>query len=274
VTKATTTTSPKVSQTLGAFLSEDAKKFGQVRFFTVEGSYQYYNTVDPNHGNDVSLKLFGFVIRYFLILQANYFGAFINFMTLDEYNDSKKQKNHLEYIKPLADPFEVYMAIIIENGTLYLPENLYDAQKKSVIQFHELQLDLRNLDIYMDLNIYAHRLFGPLPETATYVCNWDINIDTISGQLKPSFLISAGSFAESFVYHYIDDENALPADFAAPLYPDVVFVDFIVKEIDVSIWCRDSRTQILLEEGLNVKFDDLANEKFLQRTVVNLPDLN
>ncbi|CAJ0830181.1 10799_t:CDS:10 [Entrophospora sp. SA101] len=273
VTKATTTTSPKVSQTLGAFLSEDAKKFGQVRFFTVEGSYQYYNTVDPNHGNDVSLKLFGFVIRYFLILQANYFGAFINFMTLDEYNDSKKQKNHLEYIKPLADPFEVYMAIIIENGTLYLPENLYDAQKKSVIQFHELQLDLRNLDIYMDLNIYAHRLFGPLPETATYVCNWDINIDTISGQLKPSFLISAGSFAESFVYHYIDDENALPAEFAAPLYPDVVFVDFIVKEIDVSIWCRDSRTQILLEEGLNVKFDDLANEKFLQRTVVNLPDL-
>nr|CAG8529135.1 11787_t:CDS:10 [Entrophospora candida] len=317
--EATTTTSPKVSQTLGAFLSEDAKKFGQVRFFTVEGSYQYYNTVDPNHveslslmmkGNDVSLKLFGFVIRYFLILQANYFGAFINFMTLDEYNDSKKQKNHLEYIKPLADPFEVYMAIIIENGTLYLPENLYDSQKKSVIQFHELQLDLRNLDIYMghpltwtlcpenvntktnsrskppkplkesdnylfinDLNIYAHRLFGPLPETATYVCNWDINIDTISGQLKPSFLISAGSFVESFVYHYIDDENALPAEFAAPLYPDVVFVDFIVKEIDVSIWCRDSRTQILLKEGLNVKFDDLANEKFLQRTVVNLPDL-
>ena len=50
------------------------------------------------------------------------------------------------------------MAIIIENGTLYLPENLYDSQGKSVIRFHELQLELRNLDIYMGQ--YTHILIN------------------------------------------------------------------------------------------------------------------
>src|SRR5437763_5565833 len=30
---------------------------------------------------------------------------------------------------------------------------------------------------------------------------------------------------------------------------------------------------MLLNKGLNVKFDDLANEKFIQRTIVSIPDL-
>jgi hypothetical protein len=120
------------------------------------------------------------------------------------------------------------------------------------------------------LNIYAHRLFGPLPKTATYVCNWDINIGTISGRLSPSFLLSATSFAKTFAYHAVDKENALPA---VPLDPDVTFLTVGVKEVDVSIWGRGSGTQILLKEGLSVKFDDLANEKYTLKVIFNLPDL-
>ena len=41
------------------------------------------------------------------------------------------------------------MIMIVEDGTLILPENLYNADNSSTIQFHELQMELRNLDIYM-----------------------------------------------------------------------------------------------------------------------------
>ena len=53
-------------------------------------------------GSVVSLKLFGFVARSFLILQMNYFGTFINAMTLNEYtahHDPKKSKHHLGHVK-------------------------------------------------------------------------------------------------------------------------------------------------------------------------------
>src|SRR6185312_17279778 len=99
--------SPQASHSLGSFLSEDGKKFGQVDNFTINGTYQYYSFVDPSHvesvslnmkvcnalhfarcyrsrvslittmiyfdlqGKKVNLKLFGFVVRYFIIILEN-----------------------------------------------------------------------------------------------------------------------------------------------------------------------------------------------------------
>ncbi|CAG8534527.1 10421_t:CDS:10, partial [Acaulospora colombiana] len=311
--------SPQMSQTLGGFLVDDSKEFGKVNNFKLDGTYQYYSSVDPNHleslsltikGKEVNIKLFGFVIRYFIILQQNYFGIFINFMTLKEFldkHDPKRAEKSLNLLseanKASVDPFEVYMTMIVEDGTIILPENLYNCNQSSTMHFHELQVDLRNLDVYMDmdvtfgpitwllntentvkkstlksrssrdqnLNVYAHRLYGPLPKTATYVCNWDINVGAISGQLKPSFLLSATSFGKAFGYHFVDDENALPAMYVVPLDPDVTFLNVNIKEIDISVRGRDSATQILLKEGLSIKFDDLANERFTSKVALNLP---
>ncbi|CAG8628570.1 7631_t:CDS:10, partial [Cetraspora pellucida] len=320
--------SPQVSQTLGTFLTEYSKDFFQVNSFSVDGNFQYYSFVHPNHveslsmtmkGKEANLKLFGFVVRYFIILQMNYAGNYINFCELKEYvalHDPKNVtgtiKRPAQGTKHPADPYEIYLTFIIEDGTLVLPENLYNADEPSSrIHFHELQFELRNLDVYMDMdltispltwtlgsepnmkttyksrlqkestnylfiddfNVYAHRLFGPLPKTATYVCNWEISIGTISGQLKPSFLLSTTSFGKAFSYHYVDDENALPSDFLNPLDADVTFLNLNIKEVDISIWGGDSVSQILLKEGLCVKFDDLANEKFTQRILIDLPDL-
>lgn len=112
-----------------------------------------------------------------------------------------------------------------------------------------------------------------MPEAATYVCNWDINVGTIFGSLKPSFLLNATSFGKAFAYQFTDDENALPAEYVVPSYPDVTFLNVKFKEVDISIWGCDSGTQVLLIEGLSIKFDDLANEKFGSKVVINLPDI-
>ncbi|CAG8494033.1 15222_t:CDS:10, partial [Acaulospora morrowiae] len=167
VTKGSLLMSPQMSQTLGGFLADDSKEFGKINSFKLDGTYQYYSSVDPTHlesltlemkGKEVSLRLFGFVIRYFIILQQNYFGIFINFMTLKEFldkHDPKQAKQLLNSsvdaskMQTPVDPFELYLTLVVEDGTLVLPENLYNCSQTSTMHFHELQLDLRNLDVYM-----------------------------------------------------------------------------------------------------------------------------
>ncbi|CAG8636709.1 44615_t:CDS:2 [Gigaspora margarita] len=139
--------SPQVSQTLETFLIEYSNDFFQVNSFSVDGNFQYYSFIHPNHveslsmtvkGKEANLKLFGFVIRYFIILQMNYAGNYINFCELKEYvalHDPKNAtgtiKRPPQAIKPPADPYEVYVTFIIEDGTLILPENLYNAIEQS-----------------------------------------------------------------------------------------------------------------------------------------------
>jgi hypothetical protein len=49
----------------------------------------------------------------------------------------------------VQDPFEVYIQLLVEEATALLPENLYDCSTSSQLEFQELQLELRNLDMYM-----------------------------------------------------------------------------------------------------------------------------
>ncbi|KAF9289120.1 hypothetical protein BGZ68_009997 [Mortierella alpina] len=270
----------------GEFLTADSKKFAVIPSVSIKGTYDYYDFVDPSHleslnldvkGDGVTVKLFGHVIRYVLILMDNYAGLYINFVTMEEYrmrrNDphgTERNERKQANAKPPSDPFEVYVHFITTDTTLMLPENLYSSDNFSEITCAELQLDLRNLDVYMDMHvnispltwsrqvtkgagtdgvkptrgdenylfidgisIYAHRLFGPLPKTTTYVANWKLDIGSIYGQIKPSFLLG----------------------------------------VDVSIWGEDVVSQILLKDGVIVHFDDVINERYIGRIVLKMQSL-
>ncbi|KAG0319921.1 hypothetical protein BGZ97_001164 [Linnemannia gamsii] len=315
-----------LAHTLGEFSTKDAKEFANIPSVAIKGAYSYYDFVDPSHieslnldvkGHGVTVKLFGNVIRYVLILMDNYAGLYLNFVTMEEYRmkrsdapgterTEKKQAN----AKPPSDPFEVYVHFLTTDTTLILPENLYSCDNYSEITCAELQLDLRNLDIYMDMDVnispltwsrqvakkpgkigakpsrsdqnylyidgisvYAHRLFGPLPKTTTYVANWKLDIGSIYGQIKPSFLLGVTSFAKAFAYNLKDGDNAFPLEYATVTPPDITFVDLTVKEVDVSIWGEDVVSQILLKNGVIVHFDDVINERYLGRVVLKLQSL-
>jgi hypothetical protein len=108
--------------------------------------------------NGATVKLFGTLIRYLFLLKENYFGAWNNFSTIDEYRRQKRdnqewleQKKKQAESKPVADPFEVYLLLELEDGVLLFPENLYECSRYSQFEFRELQLELRNLDIYFDM---------------------------------------------------------------------------------------------------------------------------
>ncbi|KAF9586262.1 hypothetical protein BGW38_007796 [Lunasporangiospora selenospora] len=315
-----------LAHTLGEFTTPDSQKFADIPSLAIKGNYNYYDFVDPSHveslnldvkGQGVTVKLFGNVIRYVLILMDNYAGLYINFVTMEEYrqtrdNIARTQRDERRQVisKPPSDPFEVYVRFSVTDITLQLPENLYKGDNYSEISCAEIQLDLRNLDLYMDMHvnispltwrrktikdpaipglrgnrsdqnylyidgisIYAHRLFGPLPKTTTYVANWKLDIGSIYGQIKPSFILSVGSFAKAFAYNLVDGDNAFPPEYATVTPPDITFVDLCVKEVDVSIWGEDVVSQVLLKDGVIVHFDDVINEKYLARVVLKLQSL-
>ena len=82
------------------------------------------------------------------------------------------------------------------------------------------------------ISVYAHRLFGPLPKTTTYVANWKMDIGSIYGQIKPSFLLGVSSFAKAFIYNMKDGDNAFPPEYATVTPPDITFVE--VRETDTA----------------------------------------
>ncbi|KAF9388519.1 hypothetical protein CPB97_000885 [Podila verticillata] len=310
-----------LAHTLGEFSTADSKKFAVIPSVVIKGSYDYYDFVDPSHleslnldvkGDGVVVKLFGNVIRYVLILMDNYAGLYLNFVTMEEYRmkrsdvqGTERAENKQANAKPPSDPFEVYIHFTTTNTTLMLPENLYSSDNYSEITCSEIQLDMRNLDVYMDMHvnvspltwrrqiakdndfgkpsqnylyvdgidIYAHRLFGPLPKTTTYVANWKLDIGSIYGQIKPSFLLGVASFAKAFAYNLVDGDNAFPPEYATVTPPDITFVDLCVKEIDVSIWGEDVVSQILLKDGIIVHFDDVINERYTGRVVLKMQSL-
>ncbi|KAI9307239.1 hypothetical protein BJ944DRAFT_238031 [Cunninghamella echinulata] len=322
----------QTSHTWRSFMSEQDSQIASCVSVSLDGSYEYYSSIDVLRHIESSnlhlkfqgavVKLFGTVIRYIFILRDNYVGSSLHFSTIDEfrerradpnsYNSMQKKENDA---KPMADPFEVYVLCEIEDGALILPENLYEGTHYSQLEFEELQLELRNLDIYMDMyvtispitwtrdsnpntslkrnnfrmknardprnylyidetNIYAHRLFGPLPETATYLCHWEFEVGRITGELKPSFLLGAANFAQTFVYNLIDEDNAISPEMAPAEYPDVTFVKANIREIDIYLMTQNSATQLQLVNGLSAEFDNLINEKYGQRVGIKAPGVS
>ncbi|ORZ07569.1 hypothetical protein BCR42DRAFT_150196 [Absidia repens] len=320
------------SHTWSSFMSEEDSQLASCMSITLQGSYESYSTIDVlRHIESANLKLkfegavvklFGTVIRYILILRDNYVGNSLHFCTIDEYRQRRADPDaYMELrkkeseAKPMSDPFELYLLCDFEDGALILPENLYECSHYSQLEFQELQVELRNLDIYMDMyvtispitwtrdsnpnpttrrghfkmknardprnylyidetNIHAHRLFGPLPETATYLCHWEFDVGSVKGELKPSFLMGTASFAQTFVYNLIDEDNAVSSDLGPVDYPDVTFATARIRQVDIYLMTQNSATQLQLQNGVNVEFDNLTNEKYNQRVGVYVPGIS
>jgi hypothetical protein len=76
------------------------------------------------------------------------------------------------------------------------------------------------------LDITAHRLFGPQPRTATYVCIWEICLGAVKLLLSPSggrVLVAAG---DAFRLNFTDLPNAPATDYLPIVDPDSMLIFF------------------------------------------------
>ncbi|KAJ8131309.1 hypothetical protein O1611_g2317 [Lasiodiplodia mahajangana] len=149
------------------FLS--SKDIGNLEKLVVDGKYYYNTTTSPTNtdtlvldvtAQSLTFHLYGFLIRYFLLLKDNYFGDHVHFKTLDEYQHSLRidgQGSHADTSNrpppKKSNDLDVMLTIQTDDPRILLPANLYSARRHALIEAASLAVDLRFTNYYMDLDL-------------------------------------------------------------------------------------------------------------------------
>ena len=205
-----------------------------------------------------------------------------------------------------TNDLDVIIGIKAEDLCALLPAHLYSSTENVRLEILSVTGDLRITNYYMDLavssapiavsyssqteskqdidvtcsstqlfidglEIFGHRLFGLPPTEPTYVCNWDFDVSTVTGQCSIEFLRCFTMSIRCFVLTFDDAENALP-----PLNPttthDVTFVRARLQPLFIGL--RVEQVGFLLSTGqVEIDFDDWAGELFSNRLHLTIPNL-
>ncbi|KAI0506485.1 hypothetical protein F5B22DRAFT_450155 [Xylaria bambusicola] len=142
---------------------------GSLEKLTVDARYYYNTTTSPANTDTLVLNvtaqsptfhLYGFLIRYFLLLKDNYFGDYVHFKTLDEYQQTLRVDTHGSNVQAASRPppkksndLDVMLSIHADDPRIILPANLYSAKRHIAIDAASLAVDLRFTNYYMDLDL-------------------------------------------------------------------------------------------------------------------------
>lgn len=206
----------------------------------------------------------------------------------------------------LSNDLDVILGITVENPRITLPSHLYSATENIVMDMSSIGLDIRFTNYYMDLaitfspitmsrtssiscqrlaaepdagthvfidglQILGHRLFGLPPAEPTYVCNWDFDVGSITGEFYADFLNGLILALRCFGFVFEDAENALPCSHLQVIH-DVTFLR--VKIRPVSIWLRLDQAAFLFRlQGAKISYQDLAGKLFSENLQLSVPTI-
>lgn len=154
--------------TVNAFLSP-SYTLGRAHNFVIDGSYTYFNKIEAYGFNnivinckcdDVSLKFYGFLVKYVFVLRENYLGDNFHFKTFEEYNnemdnDSSEAtlQDDFDYWKILKtdNSVDVIFTFQVRKGILVLPQDIYGCKAHLGLVFDYFDTDLRFTNYYMDM---------------------------------------------------------------------------------------------------------------------------
>ncbi|KAL6945337.1 hypothetical protein ACO0QE_002787 [Hanseniaspora vineae] len=145
-----------------------------------------------------TILLYGFVIKYFDNLRANIVGKFKQYKTSEEFQEAQQEISTGESLnfsrsfrdsdaesftdtiisedseashfgneaavkkselRRTSNETDIWITFSVNDGHIFLPENLYDSSSCLGIHFPFLSSDLRNLDFYFDMKIEALPVF-------------------------------------------------------------------------------------------------------------------
>ena len=79
-----------------------------------------------------------------------------SYTTVDEYRviaanpaAAQKMKAMQEAASPASNPSDILVCLDVDDATVLLPHNIYDAEDVSILKTRSLMLDTRNFDHYM-----------------------------------------------------------------------------------------------------------------------------
>ncbi|KAJ7045588.1 hypothetical protein C8F04DRAFT_939778 [Mycena alexandri] len=178
---------------------KDGSSIAKIRVLRADGFYRYFSEVREDHieqlklsltVRDIAYKGLGWSIRYFMILQNNYFGSFTTFSTLFEYLEKRKKGLHgdpvfQQYRKGQSNMLQVELDVDLQNGLMVVPAGLPGYESGSgaeplpgigscvLLDLPELQVHFRLHDFFMELSLNIGTVTGCIesdfPERMTYV---------------------------------------------------------------------------------------------------------
>jgi hypothetical protein len=152
--------------TLNTFLkSTKAAKLGGL---TLVGSHTYVTTTDTMNtdrlhldvqGHRLTLELYGWLINHFMKLKDNYFGDYLHFKTLEEFqghptaNIAKDGPESEQQPIKISNDLDVILCISVDDVSVLVPTNLYSAERCIRADLPYASADLRFTNYYMDLMV-------------------------------------------------------------------------------------------------------------------------
>ncbi|TDL24302.1 hypothetical protein BD410DRAFT_116796 [Rickenella mellea] len=150
----------------------------------VDASYDYFTEVRENNIDQLKLaitardpvfKEFGWVVRHIMVLRENYFGAFTQFSTTEEYLFKREKQKQIgdplefKYRPGKSNSFQVEMTVHVVDGCIILPAGLPGYERAApfgkdgtdnvglgagvLYKVPQLQLVLRLHDYYMEMSL-------------------------------------------------------------------------------------------------------------------------
>jgi hypothetical protein len=264
-------------------------------------------------GHRLNLELYGWLVHHFMKIKDNYFGDDMHFKTLEEFqglpgvthvgDGTTPSDQHVK----VSNDLDVILCVSVDEASIFVPANLYSAERSIRADLPYASADLRFTNYYMDLMvdfspisvalggsalgpesstestsgrtelfvesavIFGHRLFGLPPIEPTYVCNWDFDVGKISGECTSEFIETAAGAARSFAFTFDDDENSLPLT-EIEIIHDATFLR--LKTHEMHVWLHIANEALLIKtDAISLDYNDLAGQTFSERLSACVPNL-
>lgn len=152
--------------TLSTLLEE--KRVATLEELTLTGSHSMFTETAAGltdvlqlniEGTGLLLRAYGFLVRHFINVKENYFGDFMHFKTLEEYQVGGPAAATVEQIESQKHSFrrsndlDVILCIGVPRPVMLLPANLYSCDNHIRLELPMATADLRVTNYYLDLTL-------------------------------------------------------------------------------------------------------------------------
>uniref|UniRef100_D8QC92 Csf1 N-terminal domain-containing protein n=1 Tax=Schizophyllum commune (strain H4-8 / FGSC 9210) TaxID=578458 RepID=D8QC92_SCHCM len=165
--------------------------------------------------------------------------------------------------------FYMEMSLNIDNAVGHLENDF-----PQVIKYSPPKRVAKEVLAIDGLDITAHRLFGPVPSTVTYVCIWEIDVGRVNVIVTAQEAQLLGSAGKSFGLNFADTANAPAPQFQAPTYPDLTFLKVRLHRLDATWNAGNACLVISLDDGFKIDSNDRGGLMFRKNTSVRVPRIS
>ncbi|KAM6533371.1 Macrophage colony-stimulating factor 1 receptor [Fusarium falciforme] len=306
--------------TQAAFLS--SQDFGHIEGLVVDGSYNYNATTSTTNTDTLILNvrgqspyvyLYGFLIRYIILLKDNYFGDYVHFRTLDEYQNQLQLKEKNPGAEAANQPptkksndMDVILGVKVEDLRILLPTNLYSADRFVQGELASVAADLRFTNYFMEVEIEVSPVSlslgsseGALDSPGMSSSNTQLFIDGVRlyghklfglPPTEPAYVcnwdVSVGSIAgectSEFLVAVARGGKAVAFSFddvenALVPYSSLVFFDITFARVaveSVQVWLHvDEAAFLVSTDAIDVNFNDWARSHYSKRADIVVPNI-